>query len=171
MPTPETAELLKRAEQLRLQLAAPADEENEAALEEALETLRRLAGRPSLASERAKFERTVARTIQALPGVVVADRPRSGGVKGEADFFVKSAGRTFLIEAKAPGFFSRGSLTRTLARLEHLTDAFGADQAFLVVPKRPAPITSDDDRVSVVTVSELRDMIMQASTKSEVIPE
>ena len=103
--------------------------------------------------------------------MVVADRPRSGGVKGEADFLVNAGGRTFLIEAKAPGFLWRGSLNRALAKLEHLTDAFGADHAFLVVSRPLARISSDDERVSVVTLDELRDTIMQASTRSEVIPE
>jgi hypothetical protein len=162
MPTPETAELLKRAEQLRLELAESDDPEGDAALADALDTLRRLSRRPSLAAENARFEDAVAKAVQSLPGVVAGRRAR----RGQPDLVVQFGDRTMVVEAKAR-LLSRGDMRRGLEQLRHLREAFGADHGFLVVQTPAAAIADTDDHVSVVTVSELLDKILEASNMNE----
>jgi hypothetical protein len=165
MPSPETAQLLKRAEQLRVELAEPEDTEREAALVEALETLRRLSGRPSLAAEGAAFEAAVAKALQSIPGILVADHPRSGSVRSQPDLLVRAADRTFLIEVKVTRANSGASLRREVETLSHLVDVLAADRGFLVLPKPVPGVTVDDERVRVVTVSELLDQILEVTKR------
>lgn len=168
MVSPETAELLRRAKRLQAELEAPVDPERDAALDEALETLWRLAGRPPRARQGATFEEAVARALQSLPGVVVADRPRTGSLRTYADFLVKAGDRTFLVEAKTPRLRAAAYVRREVERLRRLVEVLEIDGAFLVVPNPVAAVASDDDAVGVVTLPQLLERIRQSSNRNEV---
>jgi hypothetical protein len=168
MVSPETAELLRRARRLKAELEVPVDPESDEALDEALETLRRLAGRPSRSREAATFEQEVAKALQSLPGVVVADRPRTGSLRSYADFFVKAGEGTFLVEAKAPRLRAAAYVRREVQRLQQLVELLGADHAFLVLPNPIRGGASEDRAVSVVTLPQLLERIRQSSNRNEV---
>jgi hypothetical protein len=168
MPTPETAELLKRAGQLRLQLREPEDAARDAELAEALETLRRLARRPSLATEGAAFERAVTKALRSLPGVVVTSR--QGWRGSQPDLIVKTCNGIFVIDAKAR-LLSSSDARRTLDQLRHARETLRANHGFLVVPTFIGATADAGREVSIVTVPELLERILDATKVNEVMRE
>jgi len=166
MATPETEELHRR-----IQRFCDALDERDLAGEERfvdiLDTLHRLAGKPSIATEAARFTKAVVEALERTDARIVTERPRGGGLHGQPDLVVEADGETYLVHAKGPLLLSGASVLETVARLDELRDALGAEHAFLVVPYRAIPLVRWD-RVSIVTRPQLVERIRQSSNRNEV---
>ena len=77
---------------------------------------------------------------------------------------VKTPDRTFVIEVKAR-LLSRGDVRRAAARLAEVRQSLGADHAFLVVPSAIPASVDVDSSVSIVTVPELLETVIQVATR------
>lgn len=139
------------------EFAPSADEDVESPdLKDSLETLRRLGGRASFATEASEFQSQVMRILKSLPGAQVTEHPVSAGASLRPDALLSINDQSYLIEARAPTFLSGGQLRREIQNLRLSLDAFGAEKALLVVPDgASAPRIVSDPRVDILTFSEL----------------
>jgi hypothetical protein len=162
----EPGELARRLQRIS-DAFAERDYEREREFVEALDALRRLEGKPSVAAEAARFSQSVAKTLECAGATVVAEIPRGGGVDGQPDLVVETAGSRCIVNAKGPILLSGASILENAARLEELRVTLHAEQAFLVVRYRAIPLL-EWDRVSLVTLPQLLERIRQSSNRNEV---
>lgn len=157
----ETTRLLEQARRLRAELEDEGDPAGDAELAEGLETLRRLGGRPSLASETAGFARNVEATLGAVPGIRV-DGHMAGTPDGSRPYVLVTAGdRTFVVRAKGPIVLSAASVRRDLTRLERAVDDLRAHHGFLVVPDGFPSRIGAGGRTSVATVRDVVEQLLR----------
>jgi hypothetical protein len=157
----EMTRLLERARRLRSELEDEGDPARDTELAEALETLRRLGGRPSLASETAEFARNVEATLAAVPGICVVGHV-AGMPDGSRPYVLVTAGdQTFVVRGKGPIVLSAASVRRDLTRLERAVEDLRAAYGFLVVPDGFPSRVGAGGRASVATVRDVVEQLLK----------
>jgi hypothetical protein len=150
MPSDETSELLRRAEQL-VRSVQP-DEEARRRSEEALNRLDELAGRRP--RRRPALESDVEHLLTEVNGsLVVAREPKTNGAGYVPDFLVTAGNDRYLVEVRPSAAEGR----RAADALVGVLDAYEATEAFVVVPEgEQAAGDLGDDRIQMLTPSGLR---------------
>lgn len=133
MPSKETQELLDRLERLTREARVAEAMENPR-FEEAVRTLDEMAGRRPK-GRGSTFEDAVWRVLSAISDAVVSREPHTRRSPFRPDFLVTVDNHKVLVEAKAPSQ-ALPALTR---QLDAALDAYGADEALVVVPQGGAP--------------------------------
>lgn len=157
MPSEQKDPLLERLEHLK-GAAAASEAKGNPRLDEAIDSLNQLAGRPR-AKEGSAFEDIVWHALTTIPGAVVARNPHTAATTFEPDFLVTLGEHTFLVEAKDPS----ADLPGVAQRLAGAVDAYGADEAVLVLPEEDAQPGVDlaEDRLQLLALSGLRSFFTQ----------
>jgi len=153
----DTQELLERARSLAMR-SATEDSLARVEFEQALDRLRRLAGKPARYNEGTRFETAVAAILFRLPDVIVALSPKTARTPHRPDFIVRKGDEVILVDAKSGRPGSRFTHKQNARELERALPAFNATRGVIVVPdKSYSPVARVDasPHVSLVQLSQL----------------
>ena len=159
----DTQELLERARSLATRSALE-DSVARVEFEQALDRLRRLAGKPPRYTEGVRFENAVAAILFRLPDASVALSPRAPGTTHHPDFWVRKGDEVILVDAKSGRPGSRPTFKQTVRELERALPAFDAIRGIVVVPDKsysPVATIETSPRVSLVQLSQLESYLQE----------